>query len=177
MRVRFAAVPVWVGVLAVCLGTATAADTLVEAVKAGDRDAAFAMIADGADVNESEPNGTTALHWAVYREDVDLVERLIERGANPSTANGFGSSPMMEAAVNGNAAIVGLLLEAGADPDSANPENQTALMAAARTGNVDAAKLLLDAGAGVNRREDWGHQSALMWAASQKQPEMVKLLV
>ena len=177
MRVRFAAVPVWVGVLAVSLGTATAADTLVEAVKAGDRDAAFVMIADGADVNESEPNGTTALHWAVYREDVDLVERLIERGANPSTVNGFGSSPMMEAAVNGNAAIVGLLLEAGADPDSANPENQTALMAAARTGNVDAAKLLLDAGAGVNRREDWGHQSALMWAASQKQPEMVKLLV
>ncbi len=50
-------------------------------------------------------------------------------------------------------------------------------MAVARTGNVEAATLLLDAGADVNAIELWGQQSALMWAAAQKQPAMIKLLI
>ena len=49
-------------------------------------------------------------------------------------------------------------------------------MAAARSGKVDAAKRLLEAGADVNAKEDWGGQSALMWAAAQSQAEMVKFL-
>ena len=154
-----------------------AADTVVDAVKAGDRAAALARIAAGADVNQPERNGTTAVHWAAYREDADMVARLVAAGADVSTVNDFGSSPMMEAAANGNAAIIRMLLEAGADPDSPNPENQTALMAVARTGNVRAARLLLEAGADVNAVEAWGRQTALMWAAAQKQPEMVQLLI
>ncbi len=154
-----------------------AADTVVDAVKAGDRAAALARIAAGADVNQPERNGTTAVHWAAYREDADMVARLVAAGADVSTVNDFGSSPMMEAAANGNAAIIRMLLEAGADPDSPNPENQTALMAVARTGNVRAARLLLEAGADVNAVEAWGRQTALMWAAAQKQPGMVQLLI
>ena len=50
-------------------------------------------------------------------------------------------------------------------------------MAVARTGNVEAATLLLDAGADVNAIELWGQQIALMWAAAQKQPAMIKLLI
>jgi ankyrin repeat protein len=42
---------------------------------------------------------------------------------------------------------------------------------------VAAATLLLDAGADVNAIELWGEQSALMWAAAQKQPAMIKLLI
>jgi ankyrin repeat protein len=49
-------------------------------------------------------------------------------------------------------------------------------MAAARSGDVRAARLLLDAGADVNAIEDWGGQSALMWAAAQGQVEMVGFL-
>ena len=50
-------------------------------------------------------------------------------------------------------------------------------MVVARTGNVESATLLLAAGADVNAKEEWGGQSALMWAAAQSQPEMVKFLV
>ena len=49
-------------------------------------------------------------------------------------------------------------------------------MAVARSGNVEAARRLLEAGADVNAKEDWGGQSALMWAAAQSQAEMVKFL-
>jgi len=49
-------------------------------------------------------------------------------------------------------------------------------MAVARSGHVEAAKRLLEAGADVNAKESFGGQTALMWAAAQSQPEMVKLL-
>lgn len=137
----------------------------------------FLMLPQKADVNAAEPNGTTPLHYAVYKEDADLVERLLKAGAKPNVTNDFGSTPMSEAAEAGNAAIIRLLLKAGADVNSPNREGQTALMAVARTGRIDAAQLLLDAGANVNATEQWGGQSALMWAASQKQPAMVKLLI
>jgi ankyrin repeat protein len=50
-------------------------------------------------------------------------------------------------------------------------------MVVARTGNLDAAKVLLRHHADVNAKEQWGGQSALMWAAAQSQPEMMKLLI
>jgi ankyrin repeat protein len=150
---------------------------LVDVIKSGDRATALAMLQKGADVNEPEANGTTPLHYAVYNEDADLVERLIKAGAKVSVVNDFGSTPMAEAAAVGNAAIIKMLLKAGADVNSRNREGQTALMAVARTGSVDAARLLLEAGADVNSTEQWGGQSALMWAAAQEQPAMVKFLI
>src|SRR6266446_4473747 len=49
-------------------------------------------------------------------------------------------------------------------------------MAVARSGKVEAAMRLLDARADINAKENWGEQSALMWAAAQSQAEMVKFL-
>ena len=165
-------------VLAALCSLAEAADApLAAAIRKGDRAAALELLSRKTDVNAAEPNGTTPLHYAAYREDVELVERLLKAGAKPSVVNDFGSTPMSEAAAVGNAAIIRLLLQAGADPNSPNREGQTALMAVARTGKVDAAMALLDAGADVNAKEQWGGQAALMWAASQKQPAMVRFLI
>ncbi len=126
---------------------------------------------------QAEPDGTTALHEAVYAGDVAEVRRLIKAGANPGAVNLFGATPMMLAAVRGDAVLLQVLLDAGADVDSPNEEGQTALMAVARTGNVEAARLLLKAGADVHAREQWGGQTALMWAAAQSQPAMIRLLL
>jgi ankyrin repeat protein len=154
-----------------------ARDDFFKAVHTGDANAVAAMIQQGADVNAREANGTTALHWAVYQQDAELVKRLLAAGAKVSVVNDFGSSPMQEAALTGNAAVIRMLLAAGADVESANAEDQTALMVVARTGNVEAAKLLLDAGAKVNAIEKFGGQSALMWAAAESQPAMIRLLL
>jgi uncharacterized protein len=159
---------------------AAAADTrLVEAVKAGDRTAAIALLGrrPAIDVNTPESDGTTALHWAVHQDDVDLVQRLIRAGANVRATNQYGVTPLAEAAIVGNAAILENLVEAGADVNAANGEGQTALMAVARTGRVDAAKLLIARGANVNARETWRGQSALMWAAAECLPAMTSELV
>lgn len=151
---------------------------LVDFIRVGERETALSMIAAGADVNGSTSggNGTTALHWAAYQQDEELVEALLAAGAEPTVYNILGTSPLMEAAIVGNTAIIRLLLEAGVDVESRNPEGQTALMAVARTGNLEAAGLLLEAGADPNAREAWGNQTAVMWAAARHHPDMIRLL-
>jgi uncharacterized protein len=151
--------------------------SLVDAVKSGDRASALALINNKVDVNASESDGTTALHWAVQREDADLVDRLIKAGAKVNTKNDYGSSPVSEAALNGNLAILEKLLTAGGDVESPNADGQTALMILARTSNVEAARLLISRGANVNAVEKFHEQTALMWAAAENQPLMVKELL
>jgi uncharacterized protein len=152
---------------------------LVEAAHAGDDARAVALLtgAEHADVNQASSDGTTALHWAVYRNDVSLIDRLLAAGANANAKNDYGSTPLSEAAVVGNAAVIKKLLKAGANAESANADGQTALMIVARSSNLEVAKLLLDHGANVNAREHWRGQTALMWAAAENQPEMVRLLL
>jgi ankyrin repeat protein len=129
------------------------------------------------DVNVRMADGTSALHWAVYHNDIDLVTRLIAAGANVNAKNDYGATPMSEAAVVGNVEVLRKLLAAGADVESPNGDGQTALMVIARTSNVAAAKLLIGKRANVNAVEQWRGQTPLMWAAAENQPAMVKLLV
>jgi ankyrin repeat protein len=170
-----------VGVIVLALGLlgggASAQAALLDAAEAGDRAAALAALKAGEDANARGPDGTTPLIWAAYNGDAELVERLIAAGADPNAQNTFGASALAEAATAGATGVVKALLAGGAKADLANPEGETPLMVVARTGNLEAATLLLDAGADVNAIELWGQQSALMWAAAQKQPAMIKLLV
>lgn len=156
---------------------AAVAGPLADLIQAGDRDAALALIGDGADVNEAQGDGTTPLHWAVYKIDVELVDALLEAGAKPAVVNAYGSSPIGEAVNVANAGLVEKLLDAGADVEAPNLDGQTALMLAARSGSIDVAELLVAHGADVNTRETWRGQTALMWAADADFPEMARLLI
>jgi ankyrin repeat protein len=157
--------------------TASAQSALADRIAAGDRRAALAMIADGADVNQAQPDGSTPLHWAVYRVDRELVAALLKKRARANVVNHYGASPLTEAARLADVNLITLLLEADADPNAANEDGQTALMLAARTGNVAVGRMLLEHGADVNRREQYHDQSALMWAAAEGHTAMVELLV
>jgi ankyrin repeat protein len=152
---------------------------LITAVRNRDSDKVLELLAaqPRVDVNQRSVDGTTALHWAVYNNDIALVDRLLAAGANPNARNDYNSTPLVEAAVVGNVDVIRKLLKAGADVESPNADGQTALMVIARSNNVEAAKVLLKAGANVNARETWRGQTALMWASAQSQPEMVHLLV
>jgi len=155
----------------------TPAATLLDAARGQQHDRAVQLIAGRANPNQTGPDGSTPLLWAVHNGDADLVKRLLKAGAKAKAANGFGATPMSEAAERADAEIIALLLAAGADVESPNREGQTALMTVARTSRVDAAELLLAKGAKIDAREQWRGQTALMWAAAQSQPEMVRFLV
>jgi ankyrin repeat protein len=158
-------------------GAAWAEDSLVDVVQSKNHDAAVALIAKGADVHARSADNTTALQWAVYNDDADLVERLIKAGADVSATNDYGANPLRQAAAVADPVVIKALIKAGADVNGANAEGETPLLIVARTGKVESAKLLLSHGAKVNAKEQWGGQSALMWAAAQHQPEMVKFLI
>jgi uncharacterized protein len=162
---------------ALSAGAAQAAEDLLAAAQKNQSTAALAAIEDGVDVNRKAPDGTTALHWAVYNDNLALVERLIRAGADVGAANEFGSTPLAEAATVGNAAVIEALVVAGAPVDAQGADGQTALMVVARSGNTAAADALIRNGANVNARERWREQTALMWAAAQNQPAMVALLI
>ena len=150
---------------------------LIEAVRTGNAAAIQTLLRQRVDVNASEADGTTAIHWATRAEDLQVVELLIRSGANVKAANRYGVTPLYLACVNGNGAIVDALLKAGADPNTQLPDGETALMTAARTGNVDTLKALLANGANVNAKETVRGQTALMWAAAEGNADAIRLLV
>ena len=149
---------------------------LLAAVKAADVDTVRSLVDQGVDVNQTAPDGATALHWAVHRNDAGLVDLLLEAGADVSAANRYGVQPISLAAENGNAHILEALLEAGANPNAALPEGETALMTAARTGNAAAIRGLLVRGADPNLRDGFRGQTALMWAAARNNADAVHAL-
>jgi uncharacterized protein len=124
-----------------------------EAVKAGDRDAVRVLLAQHEDVKAPEPDGTTALHWAVLSDDPVTVRLLLQASANVDAANRYGVTPLQIAATNGNPKVIEALLEAGADPNVVLPEGKTVLMTAARSGRVEAVNLLLAYGADASAKE------------------------
>src|SRR3979490_1879582 len=116
--------------LAAASTAAAADDTLAGLIQAGNRDAALKRIAAGADVNAAQGDGTTPLHWAVYKIDADLVRALLERGAKPDVINNYGSSPLAEAVKVGNARLVKMLLDAGRTGEGPHKAAPTALIVA-----------------------------------------------
>jgi ankyrin repeat protein len=149
---------------------------IVDAAKRGDRAALTALIEKRADVRVSEPDGSTALHWASYRDDLESADLLIRAGARVNAANDLGATPLWVAAQNGSNAMVRRLLAAGADPNLALLSGETPLMVASRSGKSAVAEQLIAKGANVNARGA-RQQTALMWAAAQKHPEVVKVLL
>ncbi len=126
---------------------------LAALIQGGDRDAALAAVRAGTDVNVAQGDGTTPLHWAVYKVDPELTRELLKHGANPNAKSSLGVTPLAEAAKVANTELVQLLIKAHADVNEANEDGQTPLMLVARTGVVPVADLLVRAGAKVNAKE------------------------
>ncbi len=134
------------------------------------------LITEHADINASQPDGMTALHWACHHNNFELTKLLLKNGAKANSSNRYGVTPLSLACQNGNGEIVSLLLDSGADPNVTLTGNETALMTAARTGNLAPVKALLAKGAKVDAKERRG-QTALMWAAAEGHPDVVQALL
>ncbi len=150
--------------------------SVAAAVEANDTVQVRRLLASGADVNATQVDGMTALHWAVQRSDGAMTTLLLESGANVDAANMYGVRPLSLACENGTADVVRMLLEKKADPNAQRAGGETVLMTAARTGNVEVIRLLTHAGADVNAREQH-QQTAIMWAAAEGHTDVVRLLM
>ena len=151
--------------------------SLVDAVKNQDSESVRALLKQHVDVNATEPDGTTALHWAAHFGDLETVDALLKAGANATALNRYGATPLSEAVRIGSAPLIEKLLQAGADPNTlVTAQAETVLMKASRDGNLEAVKVLLQHGAEVNAKENFRGQTAVMWAAAEGHADIVKLL-
>ena len=150
---------------------------LIRAVKTGDEETVRALLQAAVAVDQSEPDGSTALHWASYRDNLVIATQLVDAGASVYATNRHGVTPLTLAATNGSPRVVELLLSSGADANTTLPGGETVLMTAARTGSAESVALLLEHGADVDAVEGWRGQTALMWAAAQEQPAAARALI
>jgi ankyrin repeat protein len=150
---------------------------LVDAARNQDSARVRALITGKADVNVRSDDGSTALLWAAHWNDTVTADLLIRAHADANIANDLGMTPLSRACTNGSAALVEILLNAGANPNTRIATGETPIMTCAGTGNADAVRMLMARGADVNAKEPSQNQDALMWAASERHPTVVRLLV
>jgi uncharacterized protein len=168
----------WIVLLAASVTLAAAGDLrLVDAVKSRNAESVQALLKQHVDVNAPQGDGATALHWAVHFDDLPIADLLIRAGARVNAANDIGVTPLFLACTNRSAAMVERLLTADANPNAALLSGETVLMTCSRTGEMGAVTALLARGANVNAKEPAHDQTALMWAAAQRHPQVVRALV
>ena len=146
--------------------------TIFELIAAGDEDAlAEALEADPGLAEERNPDGLSAVLYALYNGKADLVEPLLD--ANPAL-DVFDS-----AAVGRTRGLEELLDAEPALATSWSPDGFTALHLAAFFGQPDAAAILIERGADVNlvARNASIHVTPLHSAAAGAHAEIVKLLL
>jgi ankyrin len=175
MRTRYAIAAV---VLASAVLAAAGADPrLIKAVRSRDAATVRSLLKQRVDVNATLGDGATPLHWAAHVNDLAIADLLIRAGARASVANENGFTPLHLACTNRSGEMVERLLGAGADANAASLNGETVLMTCSRAGDPRAVKALLVKGARVNVKEKAHDQTALMWAAAQRQFEVAELLV
>ena len=164
--------------------------TLIEAVVQGDIDTLRSLLVAGAEVDERNEYGHTALMEAASKARADIVRLLLEAGADPRKE---GSLALDFAVRLGNLECVKLLLATGADAncdrederlseDDRMEEDEDAeeadpppLFDAVQRGNLEMVRVLLAAGADPSRvAEGFGILAA---AVCQSAPSFFEVLL
>jgi len=151
---------------------------LPEAAQNGDQAEVLALLRDHVSVDSAEGDGTTALHWAAYQNNLALAQELLNAHANANAETRLESvTPLYMASESGSAPMVELLLKHGANVNQADGLGTTPLMMAAASGNAAVVKALLDHGADVNIKEHAHEQTALMFAANLNRADVISVLL
>lgn len=106
------------------------AGKLIEAARSDDKYEVTRLLNRGADINERDEQGNTALYHAANRGYTELARLLAERGANIDTRNKAGDTPIMGAVLGYSSsrdAVIRLLASKGANIDIKNNAGETLL--------------------------------------------------
>src|SRR5437867_3661472 len=100
----------------VLLGTSGDA-RIADAAMRNDLAAVRTLIQQVVDVNMSQGDGMTALHWAALNGNAEIAQVLAQAGANVRATTRLGGySPLFMASKTGALPVIDILLKGGADP-------------------------------------------------------------
>ena len=150
---------------------------LMKAVQHDDRAAVGKLIAEGADVNQLDPNGDAPLVMAAYLGHTDIVRALLDAGADLAAVDpSMKATALHAAAYAGRTEAARLLIERGIDIDRQGPRNgYTALHDAIWQDNVDTAEVIIAGGADLTLKNHEG-QTPLDFARAKRRKEIVALI-
>lgn len=132
------------------------------------------LIINGANVNAKNNQGSSPLHWAVSRNLVNIARLLIEYGADVNMTDINGQTPLHFAARNGNDVLILLLIKNGADVNATDKSGSTPLLTALSFGYQKSSRFLTMAGASEISNTDALAPSS--FASLTRNPEVVQIL-
>ncbi|HSL75702.1 MAG TPA: ankyrin repeat domain-containing protein [Candidatus Limnocylindrales bacterium] len=133
---------------------------LLAAASAGDLGGIASAIADGANPDARDPDGTPATMLATRGRHADALRALADAEADMDTQDGTLDNPMLYAGREGLLDILRIANEAGADPSVTNRYGGVALIPASERGHVEIVRYLLD-----ETDVDVDHVNRLGWTA------------
>lgn len=158
------------------------AGKLVEAAARGDAAAVATLIDRGADVNEKDATGRTAVTAAAYAGSAEAVRLLAGAGADVNVRDDTQSNAFLALGETGNVAVLEEVLKGSPDVTLTNRFGGTALIPAADRGHVAMVRALLE-----KTEVDVDHVNDLGWTAlleavvlgsgGHEHQEIVRLLV
>ncbi|KAF5716200.1 ankyrin repeat-containing protein [Fusarium globosum] len=155
------------------IGESTA---LTQAAEQGRADLASLLLESGANPNQREKHGKTALQIAARNGHADVVTALVAGGADID-ARVHGWTPVLLAAKNERFEVLEYLIRRGADANSVDYCGRTALHWVAKNGCMASTHLLLEMGADAKKKDhlgktpyDWAMEEQHGFVASMLQP-------
>lgn len=132
------------------------------------------FISRGADINQPNANGETALTLAAWRGNLEAARWLVERGARINVP-ARQWSPLHYAVLAGQTSVVDYLIAEGANINALSTNGSSVLMLAVHEGRQELAQKLIDLGADRTPKNDWG-DGALEWAMRNNNLTIARML-
>ena len=179
-------------------------DNLSELYLVGDYAELKNLVAKGVDLDKTDYDGKTALIYASYDGNREIVELLINNGAEVNTVDEDGRTALIYAIWDGDKRIVDLLIKSNSKLEYTDHDGRTPLIWAAMEGQVGIASLLItglieeknakvaDSNGDISDTEkneiadsitnyvniaDDDGKTALNWASQEGYTDMVKFLI
>nr|BCR37383.1 transient receptor potential cation channel subfamily A member 1 isoform 277V [Buergeria buergeri] len=129
------------------------------AAKYGHLEIVFMMVNEGSDevLDAQDSKGSTPLHWAVIKNQVDSVKILLSRGANPNLLNFYRLAPLhLAIQLHYNKIVEELLNHSTTDINLEGDLGNTPIMSACYKDNSEALIMLFNHGAKLCKRNKIG---------------------
>jgi ankyrin repeat protein len=156
-----------------------AADEIHDAVKEGNLNKVIEILEnDPGQLNRTDSNGRTPLHYACLFGKNDVAQLLIKKGADIDPRDENQTTPLHIVAATGNLELVKILLDNGSKSINKGASwGSTPLHLACERGHPEVVSYLIDRGGDIESRNEFKRTPLIVTARQRGNLEIIKILV